>query len=66
MANVENGLEDALILIERALELIDSTGQAQDVGAHLDLAAHRLREHLSCAQQASSRPSLSLVGTGRC
>lgn len=55
MLQVEDQLGEALRLIERALELIDSTGKVHDVGAHLDLAVNRLREHVDCAEQASAK-----------
>lgn len=34
----------ALELMEKALSLIDANDGPNDVGAHLDLAIHRLRE----------------------
>ena len=35
---------EALQLMQRALRIIDTFKGAEDVGAHLDLAIHRLRE----------------------
>lgn len=37
-------LSQALILMKQALALIDRAARAHDVGAHLDLAIHRLSE----------------------
>jgi hypothetical protein len=34
----------AIELMQRALRIIDTFSGAEDVGAHLDLAIHRLRE----------------------
>jgi len=39
-------LRDALAYMAKALQIIDSTGEALDVGAHLDLAINRLHELL--------------------
>jgi hypothetical protein len=47
---MEDAIEDlkhALSLMETALNLIDRTGAALDVGAHLDHAIHRLKEFLA-------------------
>lgn len=38
--------QTALSLMEQALGLLDSCDSALDVGAHLDLAICRLRDHL--------------------
>lgn len=40
----KEGPAEALELMERALRVIDSFSGAEVVGAHLDLAIHRLRE----------------------
>jgi hypothetical protein len=37
---------DVLALMQRALAMLDATGGAAEVGAHLDLAANRLQEHM--------------------
>ena len=37
------GLDQALELMEQALEILDSNECPADVGAHLDLAINRLR-----------------------
>ena len=39
--------DEALRHIEAALRLLDETDAPSDVGAHLDLAMHRLRSWLS-------------------
>ena len=44
MENVIRDLKHALSLMETALSLLDRTERAFDVGAHLDLAIHRLKE----------------------
>lgn len=38
------GAAEAIELMQRALRIIDTFSGAEDVGAHLDLAIHRLRE----------------------
>lgn len=43
----ETRANEALELMERALNLIDAQEGAQDAGAHLDLAIHRLREWIA-------------------
>lgn len=40
----EEGADEALQLMERALRIIDIAQGPEDAGAHLDLAIHRLRE----------------------
>lgn len=42
-------LRHALSLMETALSLLDKADAAFDVGAHLDLAIHRLKEVLANA-----------------
>jgi len=37
---------DALQLMTAALRILDEHGYPADIGAHLDLAVHRLREEL--------------------
>ena len=37
---------DVLALMQRALAMLDASGGAAEVGAHLDLAANRLQEHM--------------------
>lgn len=39
----KNKADEALHLMERALGLIDGSRGAEDAGAHLDLAIHRLK-----------------------
>lgn len=55
MACEVSGLSQALRLMNTALELIDASGTASDVGAHLDLAIQRLGALLvpahECARQ---------------
>ena len=47
MDDIIKDLRHALSLMETALALIDRTDKALDVGAHLDLAIVRLKQHLS-------------------
>lgn len=39
-------LQAALERMEEALEILDNLGAPDDIGAHLDLALHRLREEI--------------------
>lgn len=39
-------LNDALAYIEAALQILDDSTAPGDIGAHLDLAMHRLREEI--------------------
>lgn len=48
--NSKDQAEEALQLMERALELIDTHAGSTDAGAHLDLAIHRLRDWLQAAR----------------
>ena len=43
-------------MMAAALELLDEGPFPADIGAHLDLALHRLREHLLVARGASVTP----------
>jgi len=45
-ATAREGLASALYQMEQALSLLDTCGAPGDIGAHLDLAMCRLREHL--------------------
>lgn len=51
MAREDFGLSQALRLMNKALELIDASGTASDVGAHLDLAIQRLTARLQPAHE---------------
>ena len=42
----KGGPAEALELMQRALQIIDTIPGAEDVGAHLDLALNRLRERI--------------------
>jgi hypothetical protein len=66
MENLEGPLGRALSLMQHALELIDSSGEACDVGAHLDLALNRLREHLSATDEPNPLENLAFVDRARC
>jgi hypothetical protein len=44
----------ALDHLERALQLLDASEAPPDIGAHLDLAIHRLRETVEGSSGASS------------
>lgn len=46
-ASPDEKAREALALMTRALELIDSTEGAGVAGAHLDLAVHRLEEWIN-------------------
>ena len=46
MHSCNDGMTGALILMQRALALLDEAPDAFDVAAHLDLAIERLREKL--------------------
>ena len=50
MENVIRDLRHALSLMETALSLLDRTERALDVGAHLDLAIHRLKDLIESAE----------------
>ena len=45
-ATVRQGLETALFQMEEALSLLDACNAPADIGAHLDTALCRLRDHL--------------------
>jgi hypothetical protein len=45
--------------LERALQLLDDANAPADIGAHLDLAVHRLREAVKSAGGASRNQSSS-------
>ena len=45
-ATVREGLQSALFQMERTLGLLDSCGAPADIGAHLDTALCKLRDHL--------------------
>jgi hypothetical protein len=47
----------ALNLMKEALRLLDDAKAAADIGAHLDLAIHRLRESLNFTVHGSSKDS---------
>ena len=46
-SRLQEGAGEALALMERALGLLDATECPADVGAHLDLAIHRLKDWLA-------------------
>lgn len=39
-------LSEALERMEEALQILDNLGAPADIGAHLDLALHRLRQEI--------------------
>ena len=41
-----SSLDDALNFIEAALQILDASSAPGDIGAHLDLGLHRLREEI--------------------
>ena len=43
----QDGANEALVLMERALGLLDDAKGPDDIGAHLDLAIHRLKDWLA-------------------
>ena len=43
---------EALELMQRALDLLDNSDIPADVGAHLDLAIERLKQHLNGIAQS--------------
>lgn len=45
--NSKDPAGEALGLMEKALRIIDANDGPHDVGAHLDLAIHRLRESMT-------------------
>lgn len=45
----QDGANEALVLMERALGLLDRGEVPDDIGAHLDLAIHRLKDWLAGA-----------------
>jgi hypothetical protein len=47
-------LRAALAHLEGSLQLLDDADAAADIGAHVDLAVHRLREMLSVASPGQS------------
>lgn len=49
MTDIIDELKHALSLMETALNLIDRTEAAFEVGAHLDLAVQRLKQILTAA-----------------
>ena len=62
LGSTEN-LRHALSLMETALILIDEAEAAADVGAHLDLAIHRLRETLAAGGQATYPTTVRATNT---
>lgn len=47
----DNRLSDALDLLIDALRLLDTASAPPDIGAHVDLAIHRLRASLGSEKQ---------------
>ena len=43
-SDLQDGAGKALALMEQALGVLDANGGPSDVGAHLDLAIHRLKD----------------------
>lgn len=43
---VSGSLSDALEQMESALQILDNLDAPADIGAHLDLALHRLRQEI--------------------
>lgn len=50
-------LHAALDYLESSLQLLDDAGAPADIGAHVDLAVHRLRAVLAEPEPARFRPS---------
>ena len=49
-SNSNNIADEALSLMEQAIALLDAHGAPPDVGAHLDLAIHRLKNWIADAR----------------
>jgi hypothetical protein len=48
-SEIQGGVGEALALMEQALVVLDASQGPADVGAHLDLAIHRLKDWLGLA-----------------
>ena len=46
-------MNEALLLTEQALGVLDQSGAPADVGAHLDLAIHRLQAAIHANRQSN-------------
>lgn len=53
--NKDAAMNDALTLLSNALDLLDRTEAPADVGAHVDLAIHRLQAALAARNNASGQ-----------
>lgn len=47
---------EALELMERALKILDESDMPGEIGAHLDLAVERLRDHIDRPRDLLPRP----------
>lgn len=54
----------ALRLMMEALALVDSSGAPADIGAHLDLAIHRIRETTGDLSESKSSKPIAREGVG--
>lgn len=50
---LDRRVSHALSLMEEALHLLDEVGFSPDVGAHLDLAIHRLKDEMTVPDKRS-------------
>lgn len=58
--NYDDRLDDALSLLKKALGLLDEVDAPADIGAHLDLAIHRLEASLGSVSNAFDGGSAQL------
>jgi len=56
-ATVRESLESALLQMDRTLGLLDACGAPAEIGAYLDMAMCRLKDHLQAAESDADQLS---------